>query len=195
MNRSKHLYDPVESELVLIGATGTANLAGEVEKLIRFLENAPGAPLTDVAYTCAMTARHSPDIIALVAPSAADLRDRLKLAHRKLIENAGRIRDKSGTYFFREKLCPGGKIAFLFPGAGSFYPDMLRDLCLVFEDCRRAFDELEEALLSKEPLLFAPADFIFPPSACFHSDPDSFAAKAFQNPSSPRTPPTPPCTA
>ncbi len=179
MNRSKHLYDPVESELVLIGATGTANLAGEVEKLIRFLENAPGAPLTDVAYTCAMTARHSPDIIALVAPSAADLRDRLKLAHRKLIENAGRIRDKSGTYFFREKLCPGGKIAFLFPGAGSFYPDMLRDLCLVFEDCRRAFDELEEALLSKEPLLFAPADFIFPPSACFHSDPDSFAAKAF----------------
>ncbi|MDD4102047.1 MAG: polyketide synthase dehydratase domain-containing protein [Kiritimatiellae bacterium] len=179
MKRSTHLYDPVESELVLIGASSEKALTEEVERVIHFLENAPEATLTDVAYTCALTARRSPDVIALVASSTADLRDRLKLAHRKLIEKAGRIRDKSGTYFFREKLCPGGKIAFLFPGAVSFYPDMLRDLCLVFEDCRSAFDELEEALLSSEPRHFSPADFVFPPAACYRGEPDGLAANAF----------------
>ncbi|MDD2454778.1 MAG: polyketide synthase dehydratase domain-containing protein [Kiritimatiellae bacterium] len=179
MSRANHLYDPVESELVLIGADDETGLAEEVEKLIRFLENAPEAPLTDVAYTCALNYRRMPHCIAFVASSAADLRDRLKLAHRKLTEKAGRIRDKSGTYFFRDKLCPEGKIVFLFPGAVSFYPDMLRDLCLVFEDCRSAFDELEEALLSSEPLHFSPSDFVFPPAACYRSAPERFAANAF----------------
>jgi phosphopantetheine--protein transferase-like protein len=179
MSRFNHLYTPVESELVLLGAANEAGLADNVEKLVRFLENVPAVPLSDVAYTCALKYRRMPHCIAFVASTVADLRDRLKLAHRKLIERAGRIRDKSGTYFFRDKLCPEGKIAFLFPGAVSFYPDMLRDLCLVFDDCRSAFDELEEALMSSEPPRFSPADFIFPPAACYRSAPDSFAANAF----------------
>ncbi len=179
MNRASHLYDHVASELVLVGAPSEAALSDEVQRLIHFLENAPGAPLSDVAYTCALTSRRMPDIIAFVVSSTADLRDRLKLAHRKLIDKAGRIRDKSGTYFFRDKLCPNGKIAFLFPGAASFYPDMLRDICLVFDDCRSAFDELEEALLSSEPMHFSPADLVFPPAACYRSAPEDFAANAF----------------
>ena len=116
--------------------------------------------------------------IAVPDDVLTDLRDRLILAHKKLSENAGRIRDKSGTYFFRDRLCPRGRIAFLFPGAVSFYPDMLRDLSLVFEECREAFDELEEALQTTGDGRFSPADYVFPPATCYRNDSAAFPANA-----------------
>ncbi|MDR2850193.1 MAG: hypothetical protein LBW77_06610, partial [Verrucomicrobiota bacterium] len=179
MSRAAHLYDPFDSELCLIGAPDDARLAAEVKRVIHFLEHAPDAPLQDVAYTCAAAARRQPAVLAVVSTSVHDLRDRLALAHKKLSENAGRIRDKSGTYFFRDRLRPAGRIAFLFPGAVSFYPDMLRDLCLVFDDCRGAFDELEEALQTRGADAFPAADFIFPPAAGYRADAGAFSAQAF----------------
>ena len=179
MTGRRHLYDPFDCELCLVGAPDDTRLAEEVKRLIHFLEHAPDVSLQDVAYTCACSARSTPAVLAVVAASVADLRDRLAQAHKKLSENAGRIRDKSGTYFFRDRLCPRGRIAFLFPGAVSFYPDMLRDLCLVFEDCRSAFDELEEALQTRDTETFSPADYIFPPAACYRTDAGAFSAQAF----------------
>ena len=179
MKRNIHLYDAFDSELCVIGAANDVALAIEVNRVIHFLEHAPDALLEDVAYTCARNARNMPSIIAVVATSVTDLRTRLLLAHRKLIDNAGRIRDKNGTYFFRERLCPQGRIAFLFPGAASFYPDMLRDLCLVFDDCRKAFDEMEEAIQDHDHVNFSPATYIFPPAACHRTDPSHLSAHGF----------------
>jgi phosphopantetheine--protein transferase-like protein len=179
MSSVLHLFDPFDSELCLIGAANDQALTDEVKRVILFLEHAPEICLQDVAYTCACTARHQPSVIAVVAASVTDLRDRLILAHKKLADNAGRIRDKNGSYFFRDRLCPRGRIAFLFPGAVSFYPDMLRDLCLTFEDCRTVFDELEEALQVGDSVTFSPSDFIFPPAACYRNDASGFAAHAF----------------
>ena len=179
MSNALHLYDPFDSELCLIGAPNDDSLADEVQRVLHFLEHAPDVLLQDVAYTCACSARCMPAVIAVVATSVTDLRDRLISAHKKLAENAGRIRDKSGTYFFRDRLRPCGRIAFLFPGAVSFYPDMLRDLCLVFDDCREAFDELEEALQTRDTETFSPSDYIFPPAACYRTDAGSFSAHAF----------------
>ena len=104
MSAPLHLYDPFDSELCLIGAANDQALTDEVKRVIHFLEHAPEVILQDVAFTCARSARHMPSIIAVVASSVTDLRDRLILAHKKLAENAGRIRDKSGTYFFRDRL-------------------------------------------------------------------------------------------
>ena len=179
MSAPLHLYDPFDSELCLIGAPDDQALTDEVKRVIHFLEHAPEALLQDVAFTCACSARHMPSVIAVVASSVTDLRDRLILAHKKLAESAGRIRDKSGTYFFRDRLCPRGRIAFLFPGAVSFYPDMLRDLCLVFEECREAFDELEEALQTGGDEGFSPSDYVFPPATCYRNDADAFPSNAF----------------
>ncbi len=179
MKSNLHLYDPFDCELCLIGAANDAALVDEVKRVLNFLEHAPEVLLQDVAYTCAYSARQMPSVIAIVASSVADLRDRLTLAHKKLADNAGRIRDKSGTYFFRDRLRPRGRIAFLFPGAVSFYPDMLRDLCLVFEECRSAFDELEEALQTEATERFSPSDYIFPPAACYRNDAEAFSSNAF----------------
>jgi len=179
MSETLHLYDPFDSELCLIGAPNDHALAEEVKRLIHFLEHAPDVDLQDVAYTCARSARCMPSVMAVVAATTADLRDRLILVHKKLVDNAGRIRDKSGTYFSRDRLCPRGRIAFLFPGVVSFYPDMLRDVSLVFEDCRDAFDELEEALQTADDDRFSPSDYIFPPAAYYRSEANAFSANAF----------------
>jgi acyl transferase domain-containing protein len=173
-----HLCDLFETELFLIGAEHEAALIEELSRVQYLAEHATGLSLQDLAYTCASRALKKPAIVAIVAATFSDLCDRVTLAHRKLSDKAGRIRDKSGTYYFREPLCPKGRVAFIFPGVMSFYPDMLRDINLVFDDCRAAFDELEEGVQGNAKN-FVPSDFIFPPAACYRMETPMFSADAF----------------
>jgi phosphopantetheine--protein transferase-like protein len=173
-----HLCDLFESELFLIGGDHDAALIEELASVQYLAEHATGLSLQDLAYTCASRALKKPLIVSIVASTLSDLCERVTLAHKKLCDKAGRIRDKSGTYYFREPLCPKGRIAFLFPGVMSFYPDMLRDVNLVFNDCRGAFDELEESVQGNGEN-FVPSDFIYPPAACYRQDTHAFAAEAF----------------
>ncbi len=161
MKTVQHLFDRFDSELCLIGAPSNADLAREVQRLVDFLEHAPDVRLEDVAYTCNLSARHMPAVLAVVATSVQDLCSRLTIAQKKLVDNAWRIRDKSGTYYFRDRLCPRGRIAFVFPGVVSFYPDMLRDICTAFDCCRSTLDELDAAL---SPIGLPISDYVFPPT-------------------------------
>ncbi len=165
MRSNKHLYDAFDSELCLIGAGNTQELAEQMQMLVNFIDQAPGVLLEDIAYTCACSARGKPAILAVVAATPAELRDRLVLALDKIKNNARKIRDRSGTYYFKEQLYPRGRTAFLFPGALSFYPDMLKDLSMVFDFVRESFDELEEALFLQGSIKLSMTDFIFPTSA------------------------------
>ena len=79
MTGSRHLYDPFDCELCLLGAADDSRLAEEVKRIIHFLEHAQDVSLQDVAYTCACSARSMPAVLAVVAVSVADLRDRLRL--------------------------------------------------------------------------------------------------------------------
>lgn len=163
MSSTRHLYDPFDSELCLIGAANDTLLPEAIKQLINFLERAPDVPLQEVAYTCAHRAKGKAAVLAVVAKSTGELLERLTQAHKKLTANGARIRDKSGTYYFKKRLAPTGRIAFLFPGVTSFYPDMLRDLCIVFNDCRATLGELEEALQPTTHGDFHPSSYIFPP--------------------------------
>lgn len=173
-----HLSDLFETELFLIGGEHEAALIEELASVQYLTEHAAGLSLQDLAFTCASRALKKPAVVAIVAATVSDLCERVTLAHKKLSDKAGRIRDKSGTYYFRAPLCPKGRIAFLFPGVMSFYPDMLRDVNLVFDECHAAFDELEEGVQGNAEH-FVPSDFIFPPAACYHSDTHAFATEAF----------------
>ena len=95
------------TELVLVSAEDEQSLVAEVKRLAGFLDRVPDVPLADVAYTCAL--RKGPSTLAVIAPDAAALRARLVSAVRRL-EGGGvqRLRDKSGTYYFRDKLLGGG---------------------------------------------------------------------------------------
>ena len=166
------------TELVLVSAEDEQSLVAEVKRLAGFLDRVPDVPLADVAYTCAL--RKGPSTLAVIAPDAAALRARLVSAVRRL-EGGGvqRLRDKSGTYYFRDKLLGEGRgrLAFVYPGVMSFYPDMLRDIAILHPACRAAFDELEEALAGDPE--FTPSSFIFPPAPYYRHDADIYRSGAY----------------
>lgn len=164
-------------ELVLVSAADDEALVGEISRLVAFLDRLPDVPLADVAYTCSLT--NGPAVLALVVSSVNELRARLFSARSRIAAGAARIRDKSGTYYFREHLVGEGvgKLAFVYPGVMSYYPDMLRDIAILHPECRSAFDELEEAL-SDDPD-FTPSSFIFPPAPYYRHDADIFSSGAY----------------
>ena len=151
------------TELVVVSAADDADLVAEIGRLVKFIDRIPDVALVDIAYTCSL--RHGPARLALVASSTQDLRERLASAKSRLESGTvTRLKDKSGTYYFREHLLGEGqgKLAFVFPGAWSFYPDMMRDLVVQHPECRMPFDELEEAMADDPE--FTPSKFIFPPA-------------------------------
>lgn len=164
------------SELVTVRAGSDEMLVREMTRLVGFLDRVPDVPLLDVAYTCSRLKGES--VIAIIADDIASLRARLVSAKDR-IGSAKRLRDKSGTYYFRDHLLGsgGGKLAFVYPGVMSFYPDMLRDLAIEYPVCRGAFDELEEALAGDPE--FTPSSFIFPPAAYYQHDADIFKSGAY----------------
>ena len=167
------------TELVLISDADERGLVAEMSRVIGFIDRVPEATLADIALTCSLTLGES--VIAIVASSTADLRARLVSARNRLAAGGvDRLRDKSGTYYFRRHLLgedKDGKLAFIYPGVMSFYPDMMRDLAMSRDVFRAAFDELEEAMTGES--YFTPSSFIFPPAACYRHDADVFRSGAY----------------
>lgn len=166
------------TELIVVSAADDAALVAEMERVVRFIDRVPDVPLIDVAYTCSLG--HGPSVIAIIATTLTDLRARLTSAAARLRSgNVARLRDRSGTYYFRDHLLGAGKgkLAFVYPGVMSFYPDMMRDLAILHPECRTAFDELEEALSDDKE--FTPSNFIFPPASHYRRDADIFSSGAY----------------
>lgn len=117
--------------------------------------------LADIAYTLS-TYNKGDSRLAIVATSTEDLRD--KLGHTlRLLEDTSRVRIKgrNGVFYFEEKLAEQGKLAFMFPGEGSQYVNMLSDICRCFPEARSCFDLLDRAYVSLKEEQLA-SQFIFP---------------------------------
>ena len=166
------------TELVLISAPDETSLVTEMKRVVAYIDRFPDAKLVNLAYTCALV--HECCAIAVIAADVASLRARLVSAISRLEPGSTRrLRDKSGTYYFRDHLLgPGkGKLAFVYPGVMGFYPDMMRDLAIAHPECRGAFDELEEAMAGDSG--FTPSSFIFPPASYYRHDADIFKSGAY----------------
>src|SRR3989441_1067692 len=99
--------------------------------------------------------------LAVVAASADDLKKKIASALERLRAGAASIFDPAGVYFTETPFGKGGRIAFLFPGQGSQYPDMLRDLAVRFPEVRSEFERADAALAGRLP---APlGGRVFPP--------------------------------
>lgn len=169
---------PWESEVCILEGDSPAALLEHARQLERALE-ALAAPeeaatrggkafsLADLAYTLNSQLGRSRSAVrlAVVATSLLDLKKKLQQAAYRLSQpNTRQIKAVSGIYFATEPLGREGQIAFLFPGEGSQYPDMLADLCLHFPEVRAAFDRSDGAFVD-HPRGFVPSDFIFPRAA------------------------------
>jgi acyl transferase domain-containing protein/NAD(P)H-dependent flavin oxidoreductase YrpB (nitropropane dioxygenase family)/NAD(P)-dependent dehydrogenase (short-subunit alcohol dehydrogenase family) len=98
--------------------------------------------------------------LAIVASSLEDLAEKMRSA-AAFFEGSGKdLSDPRGVYFTEKPLGLEGKVAFLFPGQGSQYVNMLSDLAIQFpqiRDCFECSDRILEARLPR-PL----SSYIFP---------------------------------
>ncbi|MEO8592214.1 MAG: beta-ketoacyl synthase N-terminal-like domain-containing protein [Candidatus Solibacter sp.] len=149
-----------DSEVLILEAETRAALLEQADRLREYVATAPDVPLKDLAYTLNCKGRNLPSRLAVIATSTADLVQKLTLAARRLGDpKCKQIKDTGGIYFFDQRL--QGKLAFLFPGEGAQYPDMLLDLCLHFPEVRRCFDRADRALAQgSRPI--APSELIYP---------------------------------
>ncbi len=152
-----------DTEVFIIQGESRPYLMKAVERLCRFISGNPALELKDLAFTLNCPLQESGYRLAIVANSLQDLEKKLNHSLKQL-SNPGcnRIKDKSGIFFFEEPLNREGTLAFLFPGEGSQYVNMLADLYHHFHDVRACFDRIDRAFLNNKRDIL-PGQIIFPP--------------------------------
>ena len=161
MKERINVHNVLQSEVVVLGADEIPLIAEKIDRLANYLDKTPAPVLRDVAYTSGLDAKGALAKAAVVATSPEDLREKLELLRRRI--ESGKITSfyTKGIYIGTE-MCPApGRTVFLFPGEGSQYPDMLRDLSLHFPACRSAFDDADTASAMAGATI-APSQWIFP---------------------------------
>src|SRR5262249_24730960 len=168
------LHDRWDSEALVIWGESREALAARAQQLVDYLARRPDVELKDLAYT--LNVRHAPPPgtaalrLAIVAATLEEAGRKFAHAARRLADReCRRIKDKSGIYYFAEPLGGRGKLAFLFPGEGSQYVDMLADLCMHFPEVRECFDLIDRAF-ADHPRKYLPSQVIFPPPGASAGD-------------------------
>src|SRR5579884_3340605 len=154
------------AELFVWRRSSRDTLASAVETVRDGLARGVSPELADLAYSLCKANPAQPELpaLAIVAASLEDLKQKLDSALTMLRSGQEQGHDPRGIFFAANpKRQQGGRIAFLFPGQGSQYPNMLAQLAMAFPEVRQSFDDAEAVLAGRleKPL----GKFIFPPSA------------------------------
>jgi malonyl CoA-acyl carrier protein transacylase/phosphopantetheinyl transferase (holo-ACP synthase) len=136
-----------DAEMFVVRAADRVGLLRRTQSLQDFLRRRPDVDLKDLAYTLNTESNQDEKCLAVVAASSADLHARLTKAAERLTDPARtQIKDAAGIYYFDRPLHDEGTLAFLFPGEGAQYLNMLTDL-------RPHFPEIEQSLEDAERLV------------------------------------------
>ena len=154
------------AELCVWRAADRAGLIASATPVLSALETGAEPSLAGLAQALALSLSEGKATLAVVATSVADLRERLAGALAQLRDPATDKPFPAGVYFSDAPLAADGKLAMLFAGQGSQYPDMLRELATTFDEVRQAIEEAD-AILCETPTYRDRADprlssFIYP---------------------------------
>ena len=139
------------AELLVWSGPDREALRSAVERCLGSLEAGAQPALTDLAAATWKAHASSPDrpILTVVAASLDDLREKLRDASQRLRQPADRWHDPRGLDFAERPGDQGGPVAFLFPGQGAQYPNMLAQVALTFPEVRRVLDRAEATLADR----------------------------------------------
>jgi acyl transferase domain-containing protein len=172
------LPDPVSplstwpAELLVFRAATTEALGDLVTDVARQIDEGAEPKLVDLAAaltrTAAATGTEAPTA-AVVASSVAELREKLRTVLEAMASGVARRHGPDGVHVVLEPK-PAGKVAFLFPGQGSQYVDMGREVALAFPAVRRTFEQADRLLAGGLDKLLS--GYLFPPPAFVKEDRD-----------------------
>ncbi len=152
------------AELFVFRKTTRDEIAKDVERVHKVLsgEHLPDLSRLALSLSDACPEDTSLPTLAVVAQSADDLGQKLAAALELLKSDAKEKTDPRGIYFHMQPAERKGKVAFLFPGQGSQYPNMLAQTGTVLPEVREAFDKATRKLDGKwdRPL----GRFVYPAS-------------------------------
>ncbi|MEO1209607.1 MAG: SDR family NAD(P)-dependent oxidoreductase [Cyanobacteria bacterium J06638_20] len=144
-------------QVVTLSARSQAALEALVQRYATLLDENPELSLADVSFTAAVGRSHFAHRLAIVAESVADLQHQLQAALKEPTDAAALYQ----SYADDSAGAASQKVAFLFTGQGSQYPNMGREL-LVFPAFRNALQQCADLLT---PHLDIPLfDLLFPES-------------------------------
>ncbi len=157
------------AELLIWRADSRQELIEAINSLQKAVAKGARPSLSDLAFTLykasevTTAAGRQPTLtLSVVATSLEDLQTRLALACESLRSMAtARVTDPRGIYFSEQPLARDAKLAFLFPGQGSQYVNMLLDLAINFPEVREQFERADQALKDRLPKPLS--GYIFPP--------------------------------
>jgi len=159
------------AELLLWSDADPATLVARLEGLRSGLERHPGMLLRDLAASLAARWSADRETVAIVAKDRADLVHKLDLALARLGGDARPL--PPGVHHGVRTDAPG-KLAVLFPGQGSQYTGMLRELALHFPICAETLSEADALLRAPFAQRFGDAArlsrFVFPRAAYSEDD-------------------------
>jgi len=158
----QNLHHHWPSELLLFASDSRTGLIDQLQQVRQGLTTNPAVALGSLAQALTQQAQGT-QRLAIVAKDTTDLNIKLNRALDKLQDpERQKLQTRNGVYFMAQaERAALGKVAFLFPGEGSQYTNMLQDLCVHLPQVRAWFDLLDEAYTESRE--YAPSQFIFPP--------------------------------
>ena len=152
------------TEVCILQAESRLELIRECERVERFVAASSALELKDIAYSLTCKLRADTTRLSIVASTVSDLIEKLARARVSLQDpTCAEIKDPGGIYYTDRPLAKEGKLAFVFPGEGAQYSNMLSELSIHFPLIRTWFDIIERTFLQKGSKLL-PSHLLYPPT-------------------------------
>ena len=144
---------PLHEGLFVVEGDDDAAVAAGLRRLADFAAATPSAPVHALARPWWQEQSLHPGTaraIALVARDPGEVESLARSAADQIEAGADPSDRSAGRVFFsREPLGPGGQLAFVYPGSGSQFTGMGRELCLQWPEILRALEGSSEKLSSQ----------------------------------------------
>ena len=143
-NETESLLLEWETELCLFVGKTHEELLKALTEVQNYLGNNPSQALRNVAFALATKARKmqgEKQTVSIVASTVVDLQKKIDGVLEAL--GANKSPQLSDVYYVKDSTVGKGKLAFVMPGLGAAYPNMLQDLCFHFPEVRIVFDFID----------------------------------------------------